>query len=105
MKKRPTLKCGDVVKLSKKARSIDWPRNAPVIVISVSGNGDEKYDVVRCKPRGTYTMPISLYRYELWKTGYNAFDKTTEKIFNEERCNSCNRMKDVGHPCWWCGCE
>jgi len=75
MKRRPALKVGDVVRLSKKSRR---RINTAMIVHSFKGDSSEGLTKITCnvivnRSNGkTFGHKIVLQRRELWSTGYNA---------------------------------
>ena len=82
MKKRPTLKTGDVCRLHKKARRArKYLRNATLVVESVEGDGAEGGTIIRgvathYNPDNmTVSGKFRLARRQLWFTGYNNIDK------------------------------
>ena len=74
--KRPKLKPGDLVKLSKKGKI--YPRsfltNSTMVVCKIEGDGIELYSVITCRVKvGERYEKRKFYRSELWKTGVNVF--------------------------------
>lgn len=75
---RPTIRVGDVVKLSKKGR--EFPREFPIkstmVVSNVYGDGIDYYSVITCRiSYGNELVYHKFYRSELWTTGINVFNK------------------------------
>lgn len=123
--KRPILSCGDVCRISRKYRR-RFKKNASIVVLRViSGDGSDRYSMIECSVsipsrfgQGGFRKPYKhkFRRDQLWFTGYNIESGETNKSRvsrsnarkanrNEEPCRNatCNKMKDVGKPCWWCG--
>lgn len=128
MKKRPSLKPGDVVRASKKANST-LKRVGAMTVIEVpsdSTDGRSKIKVAITSKWGVSTM--ILRRHELWYTGYNIADRgksfsvrkgkvigsadgsakishNQKPIRRDEVKCSCGHNADSGTTCWWCGAQ
>jgi len=88
MKKRPELKRGDVVKLTKlavklrQAAGIAWKAKTSLVATNLDDDGSEANTMVTCRVvlegRVFYS---EFYRRELWYTGHNIFEpKKKSKI-------------------------
>lgn len=90
MKIRPKIEVGDVVKLSKRAKIYDIPRNATLIVKAVEGDGIDKSSNISV----LYDKTIYIFRRTaFWKTGYNVKEQKINPNNNNGRdsCFICNR--------------
>lgn len=91
MKIRPKIEVGDVVKLSKRAKIYDIPKNATMIVKSVEGDGiDKSSNISVLYDKVIYTFK----RTAFWKTGFNTNKK--DKILpannnGRDSCFMCNK--------------
>jgi len=105
MKRRPTLKPGDVVKLHKRLRTHSRFRylkleNASMMVISVRGDGSEARSRVKCLIRGpARSFTTTLMRRDLWFTGLNVAAKSFAGHVDKTRICQCAH-NIVDH---WCG--
>ena len=76
MRKRPAVKRGDLVRLSKKGKKANypWPPNVTMVVTEVEGDGVEQKSIIHCRAefRGK-VWRIDAYRMHLWFTGKNIF--------------------------------
>jgi len=80
---RPTLRAGDVVRLSKKGKeaSYPWPNDITLVVTKVEGDGVERRSVIHCRAIiNDIAYEFKAYRHHLWKTGTNVFEKTSRVI-------------------------
>ena len=75
--KRPQIKIGDVVKLSKFGKQFagDIPLNATMIVTKIAGDGIDRTSCIVVR-LGKYEFEFR--RNELWKTGFNINDTELE---------------------------
>ena len=82
MTRRPAIKPGDLVRLSKKGKQANypWPDNVTVVVTEVRGDGIDRRSIIygRTQINGTVYV-VNAYRHHLWYTGKNIF-KTQKKV-------------------------
>jgi len=79
--KRPTLKEGDLVKLTKTAvkerrvRNIDWNPKTTLLILGLDGDGAEALTMTTCSFINDLEVQCEaqFYRKELWFTGKNIF--------------------------------
>ena len=106
MKRRPTLKKGDLVKLTKKSVhlrkfiGINWSSKTSLIVIDLDGDGSEFNTMVTCcvKLNGK-THHRDFLRRELWYSGFNIFEHKNVK--NQSTKNK-PRNNDGRTTCFIC---
>jgi len=131
MRKRPELKVGDVVRVSKRYKqrngcyAIGQEFHKGMVVTDVFGNGSDGRSKIQVlhRYRGSKRMTYFTFRRrDLWFTGKNVVSGNTKRLkhfgdikhdllgmrvpdpqkMDEVKCG-CGRMADRGHPCWWCG--
>lgn len=93
MPKRPALKVGDVVRLSKRAKkTCKLYANSTMVVEKVSGDGSEGRLVVKCCTfsHGKFIGVANFLRLQLWATGYNVLSKTTPSKTKPADLPVCN---------------
>lgn len=102
MKNRPKIVAGDVVKLSKKGRAeLSHMRfsigTRPMVVLEVEGDGIEKYSKIYVDFNGSN---ITFYRYQIWKTGFNAFENEfPNELFLDENAPINNDGRNTCYIC------
>jgi hypothetical protein len=79
MNKRPELKIGDIVKLSKRGRSFSrpFPTNSSMVVCGIeqNENSSDRMAIIKCKLKvNGETKVFNFYRAELWYTQKNIFE-------------------------------
>lgn len=76
MRKRPAIKRGDLVRLSKKGKRANypWPPNVTMVVTEVEGDGIEYNSIIHCRSIiAGKVWRVDAYREHLWFTGRNIF--------------------------------
>ncbi len=73
---RPQIRVGDVVRISKKGlRAYRRLANKTLVVISISGDGIDKYSRIKCMVESdSYHEFHTISRPCLWRTGHNVKD-------------------------------
>jgi len=76
MRKRPEVKRGDIVRLSKKGKKANypWPENVTMVVTEVDGDGVDSSSIVHCRAViHNKVWQIQAYRHHLWFAKKNLF--------------------------------
>lgn len=113
MRKRPEIRQGDLVKLTKNAVAIRValghqcnPKDS-FVVTGLDGNGSEAMTMVTCRGLSEEGVPfyVEFYRKELWYSGHNIFEPKKTKIRllqsrpknndGRETCFVCNQPTRV----------
>ena len=100
MRMRPKVVKGDLVKFSKKGKAQKGEfkfRNKSMVVLEVLGDGIEGYSNLYVDYMG---HSFYVYRYQVWKTGFNAFESMSpdELCLDENAPVNNNGLKS----CYMC---
>lgn len=100
MTTRPSVRAGDVVKLSKKGRvhPRSFTKDSTLVVSKVQGDGIERTSVITCRIDNNGIFEYhNFYRSELWVTGLNIFDQSLRTV-KQVPINNDGRT-----TCYMCG--
>ena len=94
---RPTIKIGDLVKLSKKGKQYprEFPKDKVMLVAHVEGDGSDRTSIITCRVEieDGYKF-YRFYRSELWYCRTNAFVRRDTAIKNNDgrdKCLACGK--------------